>query len=83
MTVLKYVKLAKNGGAWPVCLPNEGEAGLEWILRYGSIGNLIFERYRAASIVASYEYLLSDTITTTQAVAALRELRATLKNRSV
>lgn len=45
---------------------------VEWGLRYG---NAVRMRYVAASVIASYDYLLSDRITTKEAIRRLRLLR--------
>ncbi len=47
--------------------------GLEWALRYGSPESV---RYVAASVIASYDYLLSGVISFEEAARRLRILRA-------
>jgi hypothetical protein len=47
--------------------------GVEWVLRYG---NPEAVKYTAASLIESYDYLLSDEITTKEAERRLRVLRA-------
>lgn len=47
--------------------------GLEWVCRYGNVQTV---RYTAASILANYDYLLCDDITTGEAIRRLRILRA-------
>lgn len=49
------------------------DGGLEWVLRYGNVQAV---RYTAATILANYDYLLSDDITTKDAIRRLRILRA-------
>lgn len=48
------------------------DGGLEWTMRYGNPETV---RYSAASIIDSYDYLLSDHITLTEATRRLRILR--------
>lgn len=49
------------------------DGGVEWCLRYG---NAEAVRYTAASLIASYDYLLSSEITLKEATQRLRILRA-------
>ncbi len=49
-----------------------GGGGVGWRLRYGNPDGV---RYTAASLVESYDYLLSGEITTKEAVRRLRLLR--------
>lgn len=49
------------------------DGGVEWRLRYGSPEAV---RYTAASLVESYDYLLSGEISTKEAIRRLRLLRA-------
>lgn len=46
---------------------------VEWGLRYGNAARM---RYVAASLIESYDYLLSDNINMTEAVRRLRLMRA-------
>ncbi len=46
--------------------------GLEWQLRYG---DAVKVRYCAAAVVESFEYLLSQNITTKEAIRRLRIMR--------
>ncbi|WP_458760503.1 hypothetical protein ACSVBT_06845 [Afipia sp. TerB] len=48
------------------------DSGIEWQLRYG---NAVEVRYSAASLVDSYDYLLSNNITMSEAIRRLRVLR--------
>lgn len=48
------------------------EGGLEWTLRYGNAESV---KYSAASVLSSYDYLVSGAITTKEAIRRLRELR--------
>lgn len=48
------------------------DGGLGWQLRYGSPEAV---RFVAASVVESYDYLLSSEITTTEAIRRLRAMR--------
>jgi hypothetical protein len=48
------------------------DSGIEWQLRYGAAEAV---RYCAASLIASYDYLLSSDITMTEATQRLRILR--------
>lgn len=52
------------------------DSGLEWQLRYGA-ANIV--RYVAASVISSYDYLLSDEINLTEAVRRLRIMRTARK----
>lgn len=49
------------------------DGGLEWIMRYGNPESV---RYTVASVLASYDYLLSGEITTKEANHRLHALRA-------
>lgn len=49
-----------------------GGGGAEWIMRYGNPESI---RYTVASLLESYDYLLSGAITSTEAVRRLRILR--------
>ena len=48
------------------------DSGIEWQLRYGAADTV---RYSAASLIASYDYLLSSNITMAEAARRLRILR--------
>jgi hypothetical protein len=48
------------------------DSGVEWTLRYGDPESV---RFVAASLLASYHYLLSTNITTEEAIRRLRILR--------
>lgn len=47
--------------------------GPEWTCRYGNVEGI---RYTVAGLLESYDYLLSDEITTEEAIRRLRLLRA-------
>lgn len=49
------------------------DGGPEWVCRYGDVESI---RYSVASLLSSYDYLLSGNITTTEAIRRLRLLRA-------
>lgn len=49
------------------------DGGVEWVMRYG---NSEAVKYTAASLIESYDYLLSDEITMKEATRRLRLLRA-------
>lgn len=49
------------------------DGGPEWVMRYG---NPLAIRYVVASLLESYDYLLSGEITTKDATDRLRKLRA-------
>lgn len=48
------------------------DGGMEWVMRYG---NPEIIRFTVASVLASYDYLLSGEITMTEAVHRLRAMR--------
>lgn len=56
------------------------DGGLSWTLRYGNAENCKAVGVRAASVLDSYDYLLSGAITTTEAIRRLRILRAAWKD---
>jgi hypothetical protein len=58
-----------------VSLPN-ADPHLEWSLRYGSPEVV---RYLAASVIESFDYLLSSHINMTEATRRLRVLRAAVR----
>lgn len=53
------------------------EGGPEWIMRYGDPVGI---RYSVASLLESYDHLLSGEITTTDAIARLRVMRRSRKH---
>jgi hypothetical protein len=54
-------------------IPNpRHELGLEWALRYGNPEQV---RYVAASVIETFDYLVSDGITMKEATARLRQFR--------
>lgn len=59
--------------ALPGCDPH-----LEWSLRYGSPEAV---RFSAASVIESFDYLLSNNINMTEATRRLRLLRAAVRDR--
>jgi hypothetical protein len=48
------------------------ELHMEWVCRYGNIEE---HRFSIASVIESYEYLLSDYITADEAIRRLRLMR--------
>ena len=52
------------------------DGGVEWRLRYSDPAAV---RFAAASLIESYDYLISDEITMTEATRRLRLLRAARK----
>lgn len=66
------VKLG-GGAAMTILNPQSFEdGGIEWHCRYGNFEGV---RYSAASVIESYDYLLSNEITTGEAIKRLRDLR--------
>ena len=51
------------------------DGGIEWRLRYTKIDETKKDKLVAASIISSYDYLLSDAMTTKEAINRLRILR--------
>lgn len=51
------------------------EGGLEWLSRYGSDDALREIRYIVAGILESYDYLISNAITQTEAIRRLKLMR--------
>src|SRR5690606_33132149 len=49
------------------------DGGPEWTCRYGNVEGI---RFTVASLLGSYDYLLSENITTTESIRRLRLLRA-------
>lgn len=60
-------------GAWMSIVNPYHEDSIEWQLRYGSA---TYVRYVAASLVSSYDYLISDNINMEEATRRLRLMRA-------
>lgn len=60
-----------DGAVMTIVDPTHSD-GMEWTLRYGRPEVL---RFSVASVIESYEYLLSDSITTTEAVRRIRIMR--------
>ena len=48
------------------------DGGLEWVMRYGDVESI---RYTVASLLSSYDYLLSGEITMKEATRRLRVMR--------
>ena len=69
------VEVAMGGGAYSTIInPQSFEnGGPEWVMRYGSPESI---RYAVASLLETYDYLLSDNIAMKEATARLRLLRA-------
>lgn len=71
------VARASYGDDWHMTLKDPtAETGLVWIMRYGNVESV---RYTVASILESYDYLLSGDITHAEAVKRLRMLRGARK----
>lgn len=63
-----------DGAAMTIVDPRSFEdGGVGWKLRYGNPDDV---RYTAASLIDSYDYLLSSNITSAEAIRRLRLLRA-------
>lgn len=60
-------------GAYMSIKDPTADTGIGWTLRYGDPEVV---RYVAAGVLDSYDYLLSDEITATEAIRRLRLLRA-------
>ena len=52
------------------------DGGAEWVMRYGDPVSI---RYTVASLISSYDYLLSDNINMKEATRRLRLMRAERK----
>lgn len=64
---------ASYGEGWHMTLKDPtAETGLVWIMTWGDVESV---RYTVASILQSYDYLLSDDITHTEATKRLRMMR--------
>ena len=66
---LKHSKTIHVGGGVCMFIP---QGDVEWQLRYG---NCCKSRYVVASLIQSYDYLLSKNITTKEAIRRLRIMR--------
>lgn len=64
--------LSTGGGAHMTLINPWADNHLEWVARYGNVEAV---RYSIAGVLASYGYLLSDRITTAEAIRRLRMLR--------
>lgn len=65
-----------GGGALMTIVNPRGDPSIEWMLRYaGDLNDLSYGRFAAASLIANYDYLLSDQITLKEATARLRLMR--------
>ena len=62
------------GGAFTTIIDPRSfkDGGPEWTMRYGNCESI---RYTVASLLESYDYLLSENLTTKEAVERLRILR--------
>jgi hypothetical protein len=69
------VQVDHGGGAWgSISDPSQfADGGLEWCLRYAPEASNC--RLQAASVVATFDYLLSDNITMKEATRRLRQMR--------
>jgi hypothetical protein len=65
-----------GGGAVSTIINPQAEDGAEWVMRYGDPESI---RYAVASLLESYDYLLSEGINMTEATRRLRLLRAARK----
>lgn len=65
-------QVSLGDGAYSTIIDPWADPGAEWSLRYADPDVV---RYVAASILDSYQYLLSDHISTTEAIRRLRILR--------
>jgi hypothetical protein len=68
----RYLDLA-DGSYAPIDRPNEGDDSIQWLLRYSEPTR--GQRLHAAAILAAWDHLTGDDITTTDAVAKLRLIR--------
>jgi hypothetical protein len=68
-------QVALGGGAVSTIINPQSfaDGGPEWRCRYGNVESI---RYTAASLLASYDYLLSDNISMQEATRRLRLMRA-------
>lgn len=64
----------EDGFAWmDISDPRSfGDGGPEWVMRYGNADSI---RYTVASLLSSYDYLMSDEITMAEATRRLRKMR--------
>jgi len=53
------------------------DGGPEWVMRYGAPESI---RYTVAGLLETFDYLLSDSITTKEAIDRLRIMRAVRKD---
>ncbi|KKL06391.1 hypothetical protein LCGC14_2596470 [marine sediment metagenome] len=65
-------------GAWGTIINPQSfaDGGAEWVMRYGDPASI---RYTVASLLGSYDYLLSDNINMKEATRRLRLMRAARK----
>ena len=57
----RYVRL-EDGTSWSFdTVGDENEVNLNWILRYGSVEDVIRHRFTIASILSSYQALIDQT----------------------
>lgn len=66
--------VSMGGGAYSTIINPQSfaEGGPEWVMRYGAPDSI---RYTVASILETFDYLLSDGITIKEATARLRIMR--------
>lgn len=69
------VTMAMGDGAFTTFINPQSfvDGGPEWVCRYGKVEGI---RFAVASLLESYDYLLSGEITTQEAIRRLRLLRA-------
>jgi hypothetical protein len=58
------------------------DGGVEWIMRYANTERLLDVRYIVASLLGSYDYLLSDCITQKEAMRRLKLMRKARNTKS-
>jgi hypothetical protein len=69
------VEISLGGGAYSTIINplSFEDGGPEWVMRYGNPESI---RYSVASLLSTYDYLLSDAINMTEATRRLRIMRA-------
>jgi len=69
------VEVAMGGGAYSTIINPQSfkNGGPEWVMRYGNPESI---RYTVASLLETFDYLLSDNINMKEATERLRILRA-------
>lgn len=69
------------GGGATMAIVNAAnqDTHLEWLQRYASEETVVKNRYIVAGILESYDYLLSDNMTQSEAIERLKKLRSARK----